>query len=293
MKTYFIWGMGLLGTSLALDLKKLGHIVTGCVRSVENLIALEKYNLDDFCLVSDNKLVSLISQADGIIIATPVNAIPLILKQINEYTLKKNLWVIDMASTKSQLMAEVDSIHLKYPFIATHPMAGSDLAGPQNAIHNLFVRATVYITKSLSNEQEMGNSRYQEAIQEVEILWNSVQAKPKYITAKEHDLIAAYLSHGPHLIACASALLTKNVPSIFTMDNPAGGSFRDITRVAQSLPSLWKEIIDSNSDETILYLEEMVLLLNTWIQQMKDQTIHIDAIFKESKIVRDTIIKPL
>ena len=290
MSQYFIWGMGLLGTSLAIDLKKKGHIITGCVRTRSSLEYLKQYNFDTFCLSNEEIMATLIEQADGVIIGTPVNIISDILKQINQYTLKKNTWVIDMASTKSNLVNEIENLNLNFPFIGTHPMAGSNLAGPQNAIENLFTNANIYITKLPQQENKIGSEIYNRAYENIVNMWQSIMAKPMLINAREHDILMAYLSHGPHLISCAISLLTNNIPPILNLQNSAGGCFKDMTRVSKSLPSLWKEIIDSNNIETKKYLEEMVLLLNTWIQDINHSNLKVDTIFDQASISRDKII---
>jgi len=282
----------LLGTSLAIDLKNLNHRVTGCVRSQKNLEILNSLPFDGVCLNQDKQLEIYLAQADGIIIGTPVEHIPEILQKIAQVKLKREAWVTDMASTKSDLMNWVEANTPNLSFIGSHPMAGSDFAGPQNAFAQLFENATIYVTKSQKMEQTIGEEKYQSDLQQIIKFWRDVHGKPFEISYQQHDKWAAYLSHGLHLVSCMVSHLLKDIPEVFGMQSvPAGGSFRDITRVAGSNPQLWDGIISSNRKEVLGYLKQLENLTRDWRIAFEDGTMSVNKIFSEAADIRKKIMK--
>ena len=256
-KNYVIWGMGLLGTSLALDLKKLGCKVSGIEKSRDYIQILEKSGFEKIYHVSDN-FEECLMICDGIIIGTPVDQVFQILEQLSTLNLPENIWITDMASTKSELMEKVNRCDKKINFIGSHPMAGSDLNGPAHARTDLFSGATIYVTASMQGAGGTSAEKNREMTQQVYDFWKSLGAHPYEISSEIHDKWAAYLSHGLHLVSCMVSCLLNDIPEVLEMSNPpAGGSFRDITRVAGSNPDLWAGIINSNSKEVTAYLESL------------------------------------
>lgn len=291
MKSYFIWGMGLLGTSLALDLRKMGHAVGGAVRSSKNREVLARLSFENIFLNTQKKEISqYIQQCDGVIIGTPVEAIPGILDFLA--AAKVTAWVTDMASTKSFIMQESIRSMRPLKFIGSHPMAGSDLSGPEHAIEKLFSKATIYVTPAAELSEMFPEGDYRKAETAVMEFWNSLGGFPYLVDYRDHDKWAAYLSHGLHLVACMVSHLLKDIPEVFQVpSNPAGGSFRDITRVAGANPSLWNGIITSNQKEVTDYLKNISTLAGVWHQKMTSEELSIEKIFMEANDIRERIIK--
>ena len=292
MKRYFIWGMGLLGASLGLDLKRQGHYVSGCVRSDKNKEVLNDGRFDAIFTTSEESMWDDIVKSDGLIIGTPIEQIFPILEQCYAKGVSTETWITDMASTKSDLMNWVDAFPNPINFVGSHPMAGSDLNGPEHAHENLFQKATIYITPSLTQKEALGPEKYEKTVEDVRKFWESIESIPYIISHKAHDKWAAYLSHGLHLVSCMVSHLLDDIPEVLEMPTPpAAGSFRDITRVAGSNPALWDGIIGSNSTEVTNYLESLENLVRKWRLELIEGKLPIQDIFKKSADIRCTMIK--
>ena len=197
-----------------------------------------------------------------------------------------------MASTKTDLIEWIEKQEQTFPFVGCHPMAGSDLTGPENASEDLFQNATIYMTLSEKMKKNKGESQYLSYVQEIQDMWESLGAHPYLISHKQHDQWAAYLSHGLHLISCATSLLLNDIPdSLKTPYNPAGGSFQDITRVSGSNPFLWDGIIRSNSKEVKNYLSQFITLVQGWVDSWDQKDFSVEHIFEKARSMRDQVIK--
>ena len=300
MERYVIWGMGLLGTSLALDLKKKGAQIIGIEKSLEYIEILKKYGFDNILHTDDPSLITELGKCQGIIIGTPIDQVFPILEQIFSYNLPESIWITDMASTKGELMCKVNAykkVHQhKVQFIGSHPMAGSDLSGPAHARGDLFVNATIYVTPVPWDSSQGSFSDYtlnENPVQSnVMEFWRKVGARPFEISSQIHDKWAAYLSHGLHLVSCMVSYLLDDISEVYNLESsPAGGSFRDITRVAGSNPKLWDGIINSNSSEVTLYLESLEKLIHEWKVLLSEKKLPVENIFMKSAQIRSAIIK--
>lgn len=286
MSRYFIWGMGFLGTSLARDLKNLGYEVGGCVLfEKQKKFIKENFNFENIFLVEEKEqIVEFLKNTNLVCIATPVSVTAEILKELSQMTLPAELIVTDMGSTKAEIMSVAYKDFPQLKFTGSHPMAGSELSGPENSKEGLFQGVTVFITPGL----------YPEANSYVQNFWHGLGSHAIFINEKEHDKQLAYLSHGLHLLACAVAYALEDVPSVFSLPYPpAGGSFRDMTRVAMSNPKLWDAIIHSNRKEIVHYLEKIESLLNNWRKALEQQQLDVVSIFQTAQKLRQKILPTL
>lgn len=289
---YFIWGVGLLGGSLALDLKKRGHRVSGVVRSEKSRGSLEKTDFENIFLTQEPELFEALQEADGLILGTPIDSIFGILTELAAHKLNRRFWITDMASTKSELMNYVEESDHDFLLIGSHPMAGSDATGPENAREHLFKGATIYMTPSEQIEKRFNSGEYSRAYEKIKAFWEELGAHPHRVSHHEHDKWAAYLSHGLHLVSCMVSHMLKDIPEVFAVPhNPAGGSFRDITRVAGSNPELWDGIIRSNSSEVKNYLGRLDDLVREWRRSMDADELPVKEIFEQSADIRKRVIK--
>jgi prephenate dehydrogenase len=291
---YTIWGMGLLGTSLAIDLKKRGEFVVGVEKSVENIEILKNFHFDKLFQSDDESLFDDVKNCDGIIIGAPVDQVYLILEKISAGNIADSCWITDMASTKGELMRKINASQNspvgKLNFIGSHPMAGSDLNGPAHAKADLFKDAMIYITPPEPKYHE--KTKKTDIQNQVMEFWTSVGAGPFEISSEVHDKWAAYLSHGLHLVSCMVSHMLENIPEVYDLEiPPAGGSFRDITRVAGSNPKLWDGIINSNAGEVTKYLDSLETLIHDWKIKLADKKLPVEDIFKKSARIRCAIIK--
>lgn len=291
MKSYVIWGMGLLGASLGLDLKKRGHSVIGIEKSQQYIDILNNYGFTKIYHV-DDPFMDELRNCHGIILGTPVDQVYQILESLASAKLPDSVWITDMASTKSQLMDKVNQCDKKINFIGSHPMAGSDLNGPAHARPDLFSNATIFVTPATPKDGKNLSDSYPQLVNDLKNFWQETGAFPYEIASEVHDKWAAYLSHGLHLVSCMVSCLLDDIPEVYSMEHPpAGGSFRDITRVAGSNPELWEGIINSNSGEIAHYLDSLEKLTRDWKDRLKEKKLPIKEIFTASAKIRSNIMK--
>ncbi len=292
MKKYFVWGTGLLGGSIALELKEKGYRVFGCDRLAKNIQFLSDRGLNDVFLSEQKKEYhKAISKCDGIIIATPIDVMCDILREISQIPLKKNAWVTDTSSSKSALINWLDRRQIRVPFVASHPMTGSDQTGAKNAKQAMFQSATIYMVESKRLEKVLGEVFYRKTVDRIKDFWRELGAQPYTLSPEQHDRWGAYLSHGLHLISCLTSILVKDIQEVFDVPSmPTGGSFREITRVSGSNPELWEGIIQSNSHEVKEYLKRFVSISNEWIQQLEENKMPVKEVFVEAQRVREQMI---
>ncbi len=283
MKQVFIWGMGLLGTSIAYDLKNSGYRVSGCVRSQNNLEFLQSVGLADIVIAEPSpQLLQLLEEADLILLAVPVSATREVFSVLKTSNLKVDVIITDMGSTKAEVMRLAADEFAELRFAGSHPMAGSELSGPQHARAGLFEGVTVYVTPG----------HYADVNRAVLSFWHELGCRVIELDALKHDRQLAYLSHGLHLLSCAAVHMIKDIPEVIDCDySPAAGSFRDISRVSASNPSLWKSIIDSNKTQIAAYLERLEQLIAQWKRQLREDTLDIEKIFLEAGELRRRILK--
>lgn len=242
-----IIGVGLIGGSLAISLKENGFAtkIIGVDQSQENLDKAIRRRLID----KDASLEEGIQQADIIIIATPVNAmlnlIPKVLDQVDQQV------VIDVGSTKVQLLNVVKRHPKRGRYVATHPMAGTEFSGPEAAIPNLYDhKYTVFCDVEDSD------------LDALELIRKMYASIPMYIVeldAKAHDVHTAYVSHISHISSFALALTVlekeKDEDRIFEL---ASSGFSSTVRLAKSSPDMWIPIFRQNRDNLLDVLDEHI-----------------------------------
>lgn len=290
--SFFIWGLGLLGTSLAKEIINRGGTVYGCTKSENDIRYLHEIGLSNIVLYNDNIRISkYLKCVSAVIIATPVDSIFTILDYLDNNIETPLEFITDMASTKYDLMTWVDTNIQNLPFVGSHPMAGSGLSGPQNAINSLFEDVSIYITSSEVLSQKMGAS-YTNAQNRLQQFWKDLGGKPVLLNPSVHDQWGAYLSHGVHLVSCLLIHILKDIPSIFKLESPAsGGSLRDMTRIVDSDPALWDAILNSNKKEIITYLDRTRELLLEWRNSFEKGELNVSAIFEEAAVLRSQLTK--
>ena len=244
MKNLYIFGVGLIGGSIALKVRELFSFdkIVGIGRvggnSLEGLV--DSGILDS----SSTKVDQNINQADLIIIATPVSQTKDILQEIKPH-LNKNTIVTDVGSTKHDIMNDAKIIlEDKFSqFIGSHPIAGSEKHGPSAAKKDLFDKKNIILTPSIENETEN--------IEALKIFWESLGGIVSQMKADEHDQIFSTISHLPHLLAFSLVNLINNKTNKDTLLNFAASGFRDFSRIAASSPDVWRDISIQNQKSII------------------------------------------
>ena len=250
--TIGVIGLGLIGGSLALDLKHRGYTdrVLGVENNPENADAALRIGLVDHLV----NLEGCIEKADIIIVAVPVGTavklIPSILDKIGPGQL-----VIDVCSTKSQICHAVKYHPRRQQFVSTHPMAGTEYSGPTAAQQGLFDgRACIFADAEQSAPQ---------ALKDIEQLYGVLNMRPIYMNSDQHDVHTAYVSHISHVTSFALALTVlekeKDEKHIFDL---ASGGFASTVRLAKSNADMWVPILTQNRDN-------MLRVMDTYMKQMQ------------------------
>ncbi|CAG0997135.1 prephenate dehydrogenase [Methylophilaceae bacterium] len=238
MKKLVIFGVGLIGGSLALALKRAlpGLHIVGIGRSGESLqTALDLGVIDAIA----SRPEQAIADADIAVIAAPVAQTPAILQLIAPH-LGPGTIITDVGSTKSDVIAHARaSLGDSFPrFVPGHPIAGAEQSGVTAARADLFEGRNIVLTPEPETDQR--------AVNLVRDMWRKTGANVVDMSASHHDNIFAAVSHLPHLLAFALVddLASRlNAEELF---NFAASGFRDFTRIAGSSPEMWRDISLAN-----------------------------------------------
>jgi prephenate dehydrogenase len=170
--------------------------------------------------------------ADLVVLAAPISRITTLIQDLAP----TDALITDAASTKMKIVREAEARRLR--FVGGHPMAGSQLSGVTNARKDLFRGARYFLTPTSRTDPE----DYRKVAQFVR---QDLGAVPTAVDPEKHDLLVAALSHLPHLMAVALLKVASDIsPEALTF---AGPSFRDLTRVGASNPTLWSDIVAENA----------------------------------------------
>ncbi|MEN3324649.1 prephenate dehydrogenase [Mariniflexile soesokkakense] len=270
MKNIYIIGVGLIGGSLAIDIKKKYPevVIHGISRKETTLNEALALNLIDKKATLDD-----IVNADLVIISIPVDAtvklLPSILDRISDTGL-----VVDAGSTKADICKVVENHPKRRNFLAMHPIAGTEHSGPSAAIPDLFVGKTNIVC-----EVEKTTFKLQEKALD---LFKSIGMRIRYMNPEAHDKHIAYVSHLSHISSFMLGKTVmekeKNERDIFDM---AGSGFASTVRLAKSSPEMWTPIFKQNKQNVIETLEEYITNLTHFKELMKGDD--FDAIFNEMK----------
>ena len=266
MKKLYIFGVGLIGGSIALKARGLNIFdeIIGIGRVGGNsLESLVKSGVIDS---SYTKIDRSINEASLIIIATPVAQTKNILKDIKPF-LQTNTIITDVGSTKSNVMNEAKLI-LKgrfSQFIGSHPIAGSEKHGASAAKKDLFQNKNIILTPNEENSLEQ--------ITKLTNFWELLGGVVTNMKADDHDQIFSTVSHLPHLLAFSLVNLINNKKNKKDLLNFAASGFRDFSRIAASSPEVWRDITIQNRESIIkdlkLFQKEITKLTN--LIEVKDQ----------------------
>ncbi|HGO8244126.1 TPA: prephenate dehydrogenase [Neisseria meningitidis] len=274
-------GVGLIGGSFVLDLKRQGLVrtVTGIDTDRDNLErALERGVIDRASVAID---ADSIGGADLVLIATPVATVPAILTALRP-VLPEHTWISDVGSTKSSVIEAFrrclpDSIHR---CIAAHPIAGSDKSGADSAQYGLFQNRKLIITPHGGEDSD--------GIALIENLWRAVGAEIYTMDAQKHDAVFAAVSHMPHLAAFAYVHQLFDHPDGKAYLKFAATGFEDFTRIASGHPAVWADICLANRDNLL----ELVRGLGRQLDTLETILLNRDRpslyrYFEEAKATRD------
>jgi prephenate dehydrogenase len=242
LKKLTIFGVGLIGGSVALALKKAGDApkIVGVGRSEKSLNEALKLNVID---ALETNIHAACIDADLILIAAPVAQTKSILQSIKPH-LNKQTIITDAGSTKGDVLATAREILGEQfsQFVGGHPIAGAEKSGVSAAKADLFLGKNVVLTPSLLPALQTNR----DAVAGVADLWQKCGAKVSEMSAENHDSIFAAVSHLPHLLAFALVDEIASRPNAAQLFSFAASGFRDFTRIAGSSPEMWRDISLAN-----------------------------------------------
>lgn len=266
-----IIGIGLIGGSMAIDLKKrkFADRIVGVENDRLHASAALEIGLVDEVVDLDR----CIAESDIVVVATPVSAairlIPAILDRVDRQV------VTDVCSTKEKINEIVRYHPNRKNFVAAHPMAGTEYSGPWAALPGLFDGRAGIICNA-----EDSDIRAVELIKE---MYDCLNMRIIYMRAAHHDVHTAYVSHISHISSFALALTVlekeKNEKNIFDL---ASGGFSSTVRLAKSNADMWAPIFSQNK-------ENVLTVLDTYIEKLREFKEHIAAYDEEG--VRELIGK--
>jgi prephenate dehydrogenase len=246
-----IFGIGLIGGSIAKDLRESGFAseILGVEQSLSHAQTALDLGLVDKIVTRETA----VAEADLIILTIPVNALIDELIFVLEH-IKPNTVVTDLGSTKGVIIDGIKDVKNRNRYVASHPMAGTEYSGPTAAISKLFNDKICIICDRENSDAD--------AIELVEKMYKKIGMRIKYMEAHQHDMHAAYISHIAHIssFVLAATVLEKekDEEAIFEM---AGGGFESTVRLAKSSPETWTPIFQQNRN----YLLEV---MDTYIEKM-------------------------
>ena len=250
VKTIYIVGLGLIGASMALGIKRdhPDYEILGYNRSQASRdIALERGMIDR----ATDDFASFAPLADVIILTLPIKQNIAFLQELATLKLKEGVIISDAGSTKSAIVATAEKCFADKPvrFVGAHPMAGSHKTGAASADVNLFENAYYIFTPSSLTTQD--------TLEEMKGLLSGLHARFIEIDATEHDRVTSQISHFPHILASGLMEQTASYAEEHEMARRfAAGGFRDMTRIAESEPGMWTSILLSNRETIIERIED-------------------------------------
>ena len=249
-KTIYIAGLGLIGASMALGIKRdhPDYEILGYNRSQASRdIALDRGMIDR----ATDDFASFAPLADIIILTLPIQQTLDFIEKLASLDLKEGVIISDAGSTKSAIVATADKCFADKPvrFVGAHPMAGSHKTGAASADVNLFENAYYIFTPSSLTTPD--------TLEEMKDLLSGLHARFIEIDATEHDRVTSQISHFPHILASGLMEQTASYAEEHEMARHfAAGGFRDMTRIAESEPGMWTSILLSNRETIIERIED-------------------------------------
>ena len=267
MKKRGIIGLGLIGGSMAIDLRRKGFAsrILGVEKDPVNASAAERIGLVD----AVTSLEECVKESDVVIVSVPVGAAIRIVPQVLD--IMADLYpaggcdkvLMDVCSTKESLASAVKYHPMRKCYVASHPMSGTEYSGPWAALPGLFDgRACI-----ICDFQESAPA----AVRTVEEIYGSLNMRVVHMNSSSHDVHTAYVSHFSHVISFALALTVlekeKDEKHIFDL---ASGGFSSTVRLAKSSADMWTPILLQNRENVLRVMDTYTDKLDAFRKAMED-----------------------
>jgi prephenate dehydrogenase len=276
-----IVGTGLIGGSLARDLRRLGEVgeVVGSSRHAANLErAVDLGVIDRF----DVDVARAVTGADMVVVAVPLGAISGVFERIRD-AVDDDAVITDVGSAKSSVVAAARSVlGLRLSqFVPGHPIAGTEHFGVDASTERLFERRRVILTPTAETSGI--------AVERVSDMWRLVGSEVIEMDVNRHDEVLAATSHLPHMLAYTLVDVLGGMKERAEIFRLSAGGLRDFTRIASSDPQMWQDICLANREAMVDAIERF----GSELGQLTDAIRRGDGefvrlVFTRAKSVRDT-----
>ncbi|MBB2749849.1 UNVERIFIED_ORG: cyclohexadieny/prephenate dehydrogenase [Rhizobium aethiopicum] len=278
-------GIGLIGSSLAYDIRRLGlaREIVVATRSPDTLKRAEELGLGDRYTTSSADAVK---DADLVIVSVPVGASESVAKEIAA-SLKPGAIVTDVGSTKASVIAQMQPhIPAGVHFIPGHPLAGTEKSGPDAGFPGLFESRWCIFTPVAGTDET--------ALKRLRSFWEALGSKVDEMDAEHHDKVLAIVSHLPHIIAYNIVGTADDLETVTESEviKYSASGFRDFTRLAASDPTMWRDVCLHNRDailEMLARFSEDLAYLQRAIRWGEGDKIF--ELFTRTRAIRRSIVQ--
>jgi prephenate dehydrogenase len=280
MERIAVLGLGLIGGSLALALHQadVAERIAGYDANPHTAHrAVERNAITQMCATAEEA----VQQADMVILATPILAMPELLMRIAP-ALKPGTLVTDTASTKVQVVEWAGTLLPAHTvFVGGHPMAGRELSGIDAAEAGLFEGCTYCLTPTPHTPSA--------AIVRLKEVVVRLAAHPMILDAREHDRLVAGISHLPFVVSSALARMLGQDEGWSQMAALAASGYRDISRLAAGSPTMYRDICSTNKEAIVDWLDALVMQLAELRSLIATGDDSLENYFAQAKHVRDGV----
>jgi prephenate dehydrogenase len=276
--TITVVGIGLIGGSLMIDLRKRGF--ADRIIGVDNNVTHRNIALLSELVDEVDTLENAVVKSDIIILSTPVNSNCQMLPVILDLIAGTSKVVTDMGSTKGSIARASKGHPGRGRYVAVHPMAGTEFSGPLAAIGKLFdYKPAIICDRELSDT---------DALRTVENMLETLNMRKVYMNSSDHDIHVAYVSHISHITSFSLALsvLEKEVKeqNILTL---AGGGFESTVRLAKSSGDTWAPIFIENAEYILEVMDTYIEKMNSFRKMISGNDIEgLKALMEEANKIR-------
>ena len=275
-----IIGLGLIGGSFAKDLRKAGLAaeLLGVESVPEHAARALQLNLVDRVVT----LAEALRQSDVLLLAVPVDAIGMLLPKMLDTVLPTQT-IIDLGSTKFQLAEAVRQHPHRDRYVAAHPMAGTENAGPDAALEGLFEGKTVLLCDLEWSAPDACKTALE--------IFHAVGLKFEFMSSEQHDRHAAFVSHLSHVVAYALSIAVQGEEKAgYAVPRLAGGGFASTVRLAKSSPEMWVPIFQQNREHVIKAIDAF----SERVQEIKrcleaNEFDKLETLIREANQIRDLL----
>lgn len=253
-------GLGLIGGSLARDLRRCGHRLTACGRDAARLAPAIELGIVD-AVATDADWPAAVASADIVVLGVPVGRTREVYARIRPH-LAADAVVTDVGSTKCSVVRELKTLCGQLParFVPGHPIAGTEHSGFAASLEGMFAGRTVVLTPTVDTDPA--------ATARVTALWQEVGARVLSMTPEQHDAALALTSHLPQMLAYT--LMGQFAETSGALAPLVGSGFRSMTRLAGSDPVMWRDVSLANR-------AQLSLTLRRYMERLGELAAAVDA----------------